>query len=158
MQPAPIHRPGVLGVQSMDRTQSHPSRDTVRSTPRGIREQVVTYVCRFTELTRYPGSDSLVSDVIDVMLASPEFCIELYREAERLRNERDAGVRGDHRVGEPMTENRTIAPGVWTRLPNGIEVMQNQVQDVMGPDRAVCLIAADGTVTLSAGTTWHVRA
>jgi hypothetical protein len=56
-----------------------------------------------------------------------------------------------------MTETRTIVPGVWTRLPNGIEIMQDQVQVTTGPGRAVCLIAEDGTVTLSAGTTWYVR-
>jgi hypothetical protein len=52
-----------------------------------------------------------------------------------------------------VTETRNIAPGVWTRLPNGITIMQ---PDTPRED-AVCTVASDGTVTLSSGATWHVR-
>jgi hypothetical protein len=52
-----------------------------------------------------------------------------------------------------VTEVRNIAPGVWTRLPNGITIMQ---PDTPRED-ATCTVASDGTVTLSSGATWRVR-
>jgi hypothetical protein len=52
-----------------------------------------------------------------------------------------------------MTETRNIAPHVWTRLPNGIEIMQTDV----AAEVAVCTMAEDGSVVLSAGTNWRIR-